>query len=162
MNIQLKPFAEENMPLFISWLTCDHVLPWYSPAKDWIEEVTKRNNEYDWINHYIIYAESEPIGFCQYYTYWRSEEDWHGELPTEGTYSIDYLIGDVRYLRKGCASKALTLLGEIIFSNDNAKRIIVQPEEENRASCNTLLSAGYTYDQYNQVYRLDRKPLQIN
>jgi hypothetical protein len=29
---------------------------------------------------------------------------------------------------------------------------IVQPEEENHASCNTLLAAGYDYDEENKLY----------
>jgi RimJ/RimL family protein N-acetyltransferase len=156
MNIQLKPFEGANMPLFITWLNCEHVNQWYSPIEAWIDEVNKRSNEYSWIQHFIIYADDEPIGFCQYYPYWRSGEDWNGSIPVEETYSVDYFIGDTRYLRKGCASKALTLLNSIIFKQHDARRIIVKPEEDNIASQKTLLSTGYSYDKVNQLYLLEQ------
>ena len=134
MNLQLELFTDANMPLFILWLGNDHVKQWYSPVEDWIEEVSKRANEYSWIQHFIIFADDIPIGFCQLYPYWRSGEDWNGIVSVEETYSVDYFIGDVRFLRKGCASKALKLLNSIIFSRSDASRIIVKPENDNYAS----------------------------
>lgn len=147
MNIHLKPFTDTDMPQLIKWLETDHVKPWYSPKEDWIDEVSKRENEYSWIQHLIIFAEEVPIGFCQFYPYWMGGEDWHGSVPVEETYSVDYLIGDVNFLRKGCASAALKILNSMIFSSTSAKRIIVQPDQENNASQKTLLSAGYKYDE---------------
>lgn len=154
MNIHINPFTDANMPLFILWLGNDHVKQWYSPVEEWIDEVSKRENEYSWIQHYIIFADDVPIGFCQFYPYWRSGEDWNGSIPVKETYSVDYFIGDVRHLRKGCASKALKLLNAIIFSCSDARRIIVQPENDNYASQKTLLSAGYVYDKDNSLYIL--------
>jgi len=65
------------MPLFINWLGSEHIKQWYSPVEDWIAECKQRANEYAWIQHYIILADEAPIGFCQYYPYWRSGEDWN-------------------------------------------------------------------------------------
>jgi len=48
MNIQLKPFTDSDMPLFIKWLGSEHIKQWYSPVEDWIAEVSKRANEYSW------------------------------------------------------------------------------------------------------------------
>lgn len=155
MNIQLRPFTDANMPLFIRWLDNDHVKQWYSPVEEWIDEVSKRAEEYSWIQHFIIFAEDVPIGFCQFYPYWRSGENWNGSIPVEETYSVDYFIGDVKFLHKGCASKALKLLNSIIFRRSDARRIIVQPEKDNDASQKTLLSAGYSYDKNNELYILE-------
>lgn len=46
----------------------------------------------------------------------------------------------------------LSALNNIIFETTDAERIIVQPEKENHASCNTLLAAGYVYDEENELY----------
>lgn len=154
MNIKLKPFTDDNMPLYIQWLNNDYIKKWYSPIEAWIDEVSKRGNEYSWIQHYIIYADETPIGFCQFYPYWKSGENWNGNIPAKESYSIDYLIGNVEYLRKGCASEALKLLNSIIFACSDAKRIIVQPEKDNYASQKTLLSAGYSYDDDNEIFIL--------
>ena len=72
----------------------------------------------------------------------------------EGTYSVDYLIGDTDYLRKGFGTKMVKSLIERIKTQTRAKRIIVQPEPENTASCNTLLSCGFTLDKTKSFYVL--------
>ena len=91
MSIQLKSFTDDDLPLFIKWLSRDHIKKWYAPIDDWIDEVSERTDKYGWINHYIIYADDTPIGFCQYYPYWKSGENWNGSIPTSETYSVDYL-----------------------------------------------------------------------
>ena len=63
-----------------------------------------------------------------------------------GTYSIDYLIGDTEYLGKGFGKNIIQLLIKEIKLHNNAKRIIVQPEQENKAFCNTLLSCGFCFE----------------
>ena len=73
-----------------------------------------------------------------------------------GSYSLDYLIGEPSFLRKGYAGRALRLLCRRVFTCPDAARIIVQPEPENYASCKTLLSAGFRYDEPNRLYLLDR------
>ncbi|MDO0822638.1 GNAT family N-acetyltransferase [Desulfosporosinus nitroreducens] len=156
MNIQLKPFTDSDLTLFVNWLHSEHIQRWYAPVEAWIDEVSKRESEYSWIRHYIILAEETPIGFCQYYPYWRSGEDWQGSIPVEETYSIDYLIGEVDFLRKGCACQALKLLQSLIFALPNGQRIIAQPDEDNLASRQTLLAAGYTYDEENELFIVNR------
>ena len=156
MNIQLKSFTDGDMPLFIQWLSCDYIKKWYAPIEDWIDEVSKRKEEYCWIKHYIIFFNEIPIGFCQYYPYWKSGENWNGSIATNETYSVDYFIGNTDYLRKGCACEALKRLNSIILSLPDGKRIIAQPDSENRASQKTLLSAGYCYDEENHLFILEK------
>ena len=76
-------------------------------------------------------------------------------VTAEATYSVDYFIGKVDFLRKGCACKALKLLNSIIFTESDARRIIAQPEADNHASQRTLLSAGYSYDEENKLFILE-------
>ena len=156
MEITLRPFTDSDVPMFTRWLGMPHVAPWYSHPADWLTEVAGRNGEFNWIQHFIICAGQQPIGFCQYYPYWRSGEDWQGSLPLTGSYSLDYLIGEPSFLRKGYAGRALRLLCRQVFACPDAARIIVQPEPENYASCKTLLSAGFCYDAPDRLYLLDR------
>jgi len=46
----------------------------------------------------------------------------------------------------------IALLVSEIFSLPDAEKIIVQPDEENKASCQSLLSNGFTLDIKNNVY----------
>ena len=151
-SLWLKKFTDEDIPLLAKWLDTEHIKSWFTDPQAWLDEVREREGEYSWIRHYIICRSSATIGFCQYYPYWKSGEDWHGNIPVEGTYSIDYLIGEVENLKKGYASAAVRLLGELIAEEKDAKRIIVQPETDNHASRNTLLSAGYSYDTANGLF----------
>ncbi len=153
-EIVLRPFKEEDLPLFKEWLYQPHVAEWYEDPLSWIEEVENRNTTYDWIKHFVVLCEDEPMGFCQYYEYYKGGEDWHGETPLEGTYSIDYLIGDTRYLKQGLGTAIAKQLIEKIREVPNAKRIIVQPDYANKASCNTLLTNGFSYNKKHDIFAL--------
>lgn len=154
-TISLRRMEQDDIPLFIEWLKLSHVAAWYHEPEDWIYEVKHQAIEYPWLYHYIAEEQGRSIGFCQYYEYSNSGEDWHGTIPLEGTYSIDYLIGDVNYLRKGYGAKMLQLLLDRIRQEPKAKRVIVQPEEENAASCGVLKSIGFQFDETNKVFVLN-------
>lgn len=155
--IQLKVLNDGDLELFKKWLYTPHVAKWYSEPLDWIEEIEKRNNEFIWIHHFIVQYKDMPIGFCQFYEYKNSGETWHGDVDIEGTYSIDYMIGEANYLGKGLGKQIIKCLIDKIKLYSNAKRIIVQPEPENKASCGILLASGFAFDEINKIYYLELK-----
>lgn len=154
-KVILRELIDKDIPLFKEWLNEPHVAEWYHDPLDWIDEVEKRNSEYKWIHHYIVESNGEPIGFCQYYEYCNSGEVWHGSTQIGGTYSIDYMIGNTSYLKIGLGKEIIKHLIERIKSEKNAKRVIVQPESENKPSCNTLLSCGFHFDEVNKIYTIN-------
>ena len=151
----LRRFCNEDMMLFQKWLYMPHVAKWYHDPLDWIEEIQKRNDEFAFLHHFVAELAGKPVGFCQYYEYHYSGENWHGNIDTNGAYSIDYLIGDTEYLGLGFGKEIVRFLIEQIKSQNNAKRIIVQPEQENKASCNTLLSCGFSFDSNNEIFVME-------
>lgn len=152
INVTFRKLEDNDLLLFKVWLYTPHVAQWYHDPLDWIDEVEKRNDEYNWLHHFIVEGDGEPIGFCQYYEYCDGWETWHGQAETDGTYSIDYMIGDASYLKKGIGKQIIKYLIKEIKLKKNAKRIIVQPDPENKASCQTLLSCGLEYDDGNEIY----------
>lgn len=154
-KLLLRPLGNEDIALFKKWLYTSHVARWYHDPLDWINEVENRNDEFSFLHHFVVELEEKLIGFCQYYEYCHSGEDWHGNTDIDGTYSIDYLIGDIEYLGKGFGKRMVQLLIDKIKLQNNAKRIIVQPEPENKASCNTLLSCGFFFDTENELYIME-------
>jgi RimJ/RimL family protein N-acetyltransferase len=104
-NISLRPFADSDIPLFTEWLNKPYIQKWYDPIDEWLEEVKNCDAEFSWISHFIVMCEDAPIGFCQYYDCFDSQnfEDWNGrKFENRGeVYSIDYLIGNENYLGKG-------------------------------------------------------------
>jgi len=151
-QIKLRPFAGEDMERFAGWLKKEHVSCWYSPAENWLDELKHRNDAYSWIHHFIAEADGVPMGFCQYYDYALGGETWHNGTDISDTYSIDYLIGEEEFLGKKLAPKMIRALEEKIWKETSAQKIIVQPEKENRISRRTLLSAGYCYDEIDDLF----------
>ena len=151
----LRQFCDEDVPLFEKWIYLPHVSAWYHDPLDWIDEVKKRNSEFSFLHHFIVEVDGKKIGFCQFYEYHNSGEDWHGNTKIDGTYSIDYLIGDKEYLGKGYGKAVIQALINKIKLQKSAKRIIVQPEPENKASCYTLLSCGFSFDKKNEIFIME-------
>lgn len=151
-NLKLRVIEDNDIPMLKLWLNKDYIIKWYVDPDEWLNEVNERFGEFSFINHFIVTQNDKPFGFCQYYPCSEAGEDWYGDTPLEGTYSIDYLIGEEEYLRKGFGKAIIELLIQEIFSLQGAERIIVQPEQENPASCNTLLSSGFIFDEKNEFY----------
>lgn len=152
--LKLCSFTEKDIPLFTKWLNKDYVKKWYTETNEWLEEVS--SDEFDFIHHFIVTEDDKPIGFCQYYDYSLGGEDWHGNADIKDTYSIDYMIGEEEYLGKGFGTSMIKLLAEKVFSQTPAVQVIVQPDKENFASRNTILSAGFCYNLENEIFILKK------
>ncbi|MDF2654928.1 MAG: acetyltransferase [Bacillota bacterium] len=151
-QLRLRRFTDEDIPLFSIWLNKEYILKWYEDPDAWLAEIKGRTKEFSFITHFIVLYEGKPIGFCQYYPCANAGEVWYGEIPAEGSYSLDYLIGEEEYLGKGLGKGIIQLLTDKVFQQVDAERIIVQPESENGASCRALLASGFCFDERNQLY----------
>lgn len=158
-TLKLRAFQKTDIPQLKQWLAIPRVAAWYPVPEDWIYEVEHQAEEYPWLHHRIAEWDGREIGFCQYYAYHNSGEDWHGTTPLEGTYSIDYMIGENDAVGKGLGKRMIALLLREVWRNRDAVRVIVQPEPENTTSCGVLRSLGFVFDERNQVYLLERKSL---
>lgn len=153
--ITLRKFSDNDILLLEKWLYMPHVAAWFHNPLSWIHEIENRKDKFSWIHHFIVEHEKTPIGFCQYYEYVNSGETWHGDIEMSGTYSIDYMIGEVSFLKKGFGKAIVKMLIQKIKFEDNVKRVIVQPEPENKVSCNTLTSCGFCFDKINKLYLIN-------
>lgn len=150
--IYLKKMENSDLSRFKSWLYTPHVAKWYHNPLDWLHEVEEQERDFSWIHHFIVMYEDLPIGFCQYYACKDSDEPWAGYTARGGSYSIDYMIGEAAYLRQGLGKQIVAELIKKIKSHGDAKRIVVQPEPENIASCHLLLSCGFNLDREKGIY----------
>jgi RimJ/RimL family protein N-acetyltransferase len=155
-NISLRPFVDSDIPFFIEWLNKPYIQKWYDPIDEWLEEVENCDGTFSWISHFIVMFEDVPIGFCQYYDCFDSQnfEDWNGrKFENRGeVYSIDYLIGNENYLGKGYGKELVRLLTDMVFAL-GAKEIIVDPDKENVNSNGVLLANRYHFDKLNGYYK---------
>jgi len=157
--LEIREFEDDDLPLLDKWLHKEYIRKWFEVAgictiDDWLYEVKNRKGEFAWINYFIVLREDSPIGFCTYYKCIDAKEDWYGDMSLERVYSIDYLIGEAKYLGKGIGKEIIAKLVKMIFSHEEAKGIIVQPDKNNKASCGVLLSNGFILK--NEIYEMKR------
>ena len=154
INIALRQLNDADVDLLAKWLQKDYILKWYGDTADWLREIEERNGEFKWIRHFIVTENDVPLGFCQYYDCCdaNSMEDWYDVTEQGCTFSIDYLIGDENYLGKGYGKAIVGLLTETVRRNENARQIIVQPDEDNFASVKVLTANGYVFDECKNYY----------
>jgi len=153
-TLTLRLLEDSDLPLVRRWLYLPHVAPWFDNPLDWLGEMEQRKEKFSWLRHFIAEVDDLPIGVCQYYAYQNSGETWHGCVPVEGTYSIDYLIGETDYLGRGFGRQIVRQLIQRIWEQKDATRIIVQPEAKNEPSCRTLRSCGFRFDEENRLFLL--------
>ena len=76
------------------------------------------------------------------------------EIPLPGkVYSVDYLIGEREYLRRGHAKAMLTQMIQRLRALD-ANAVIVLPDAKNTASNKTLETSGFVWDGDRYWFRL--------
>lgn len=147
--LELRLLTDNDVPLVETWLNKGHVKKWYEIPQmgvtidDWIYEINARNGEFRWLTHLIAAWRGRPLGLCQYYKCADSGDEDFGTLPIEGSYGIDYLIGEEDCLGKGLGKEMIALLVNKIFALPDAKRITADIDRENKASEMALLSQGF-------------------
>ena len=148
--LELRPVDDNDISLVETWLNKAHVKKWYEiphmgiTIDDWMHEISERNGEFNWLTYLIALWQGRSIGLCQYYKCADSGDEDFGMLPLEGSYGIDYLIGEESCLGKGLGKEMIHLLVERIFSFPDAQRVTADIDANNAASGNSLLSCGFT------------------
>jgi len=151
-DIILRPIQDDDINIMKVWLYKDYIHKWYKQPEEWLLEIQNRKEEYSFIHHYIVLRDNVPIGFCQYYSCIDVYEEEYKSFPREGTYSIDYLIGEEVFLKKGIGKIIVKRLIEKIRAHSDAKLIVVQPELENTSSCNVLRANEFLFDNDTKVF----------
>ena len=148
MNERLvsKPIEDGDISVMKNWLNKEHVLKWYHDTDEWLDEIKERKGRFSFLNHFMVFKGAVPIGFGQYYDCFDAKEDWYSIDNPNEIFSIDYFIGEEQYLRKGHGKEIVKLLTDQIHKRSKESIIIVQPEDENIASCKSLLANGFIYD----------------
>lgn len=148
--LELRLLKDDDIFLVEAWLNKEHVKRWYEipnqgvSIDDWIYELKERDGEFKWLTHLIVLWQGRPIGMCQYYKCEDSKDEDFGTLEIQGSYGIDYLIGEEECIGKGLGKKMILTLMDKIFSFPDARRVTADIDTNNKASENTLLSCGFT------------------
>ena len=153
-KLLLKPVEDSDIQLLTTWLNKEYILKWYHDADEWLNEIKERNGKFRFLNHFIVMDENHPVGFCQYYDCFYAQEDWYAVSNPNEIFSIDYLIGEENYLRKGYGKEIVKTLVNTIQQRWSKGEIVVQPDDENIASGKALLANGFMFDADKKYYSL--------
>lgn len=153
----LRRLETEDMLVVKGWLEKEHVKKWFGDASEWMYEIEHRKDEFNFIKHFIVEEDGVSVGFCQYYD-WKKAFEEEAEDEPEGSYGIDYMIGDELYLGKGLGIELVRLIcDKVIEDQVDAVQLIADPtiEEErvNRTSIKVLEKNGFKYDEATSLYR---------
>lgn len=144
-TLTLRPVEDCNIGQLEIWLNKEYILKWYHAA-EWLNEIKERNGTFSFLHHFMVLENDIPIGFCQYYDCFDTQEEWYSISQANDTFSIDYLIGEEKYLGKGYGKTIVKFLMDEIYKLNSNAGIVVQPDNENTASCKVLLANGFVYD----------------
>lgn len=148
----LRPIEDEDIKQLEIWLNQEYILKWYNDADEWLNEIRERNGKFSFLNHFIVMKNDDPIGFGQYYDCFDAQEEWYSVNKPKEFFSIDYFIGERNCLRKGYGKIIVELLMNEIRKLAPEAKIVVQPDNENLASCKALLANGFIYDKEKDYY----------
>ncbi len=157
-QILLKPFQDEDIPLFERWLNKEYIYKRLCPDGErqreaWLDEVTDKDDKYGFLTHFIVCHNNRKIGYCLYADCFflkdiREEvhdfETLYGDVSEPNhTYEIGYLIGEEEYLNRGIGKIVIRLLEEKIKVLGGCE-IAADPAEENIFSIKALLANRFT------------------
>lgn len=155
-ELTLRPVKDNDILQIETWLAKPHILKWYHEPQEWLLEINERNGSFSFLNHFVVSKDDKPIGFGQYYDCFDAQEEWYSIIQPNEAFSIDYFIGEEDCLRKGFGTEIVRLLTERILEQNPNAEILVQPENENIASCKVLLANGYRYIEEKDYYQLNK------
>lgn len=155
--ISLRSSNKYDFPILEAWLNKEYIKKWYGEPEEWMREIRNDSGEFGWLNHYIVMYEDTPIGFCQYYDCAQTPEGFEWDNEPQGTFAIDYLIGEENYLKKGLGSVIVQELCRLISKLEEPVQFVADPVPQNTDSIKLLERNGFTLDSTTGLYKLETK-----
>lgn len=152
--ISMRLVNKKDISIIEMWLNKEYIKKWYGDPKEWLAEIRNDGGGFDWLNHYIVMYEDTPIGFCQYYDCSKTPEGFEWDNEPQGTFAIDYLIGEETYLKKGLGTVIVQQLCQLISSLENPIQFVADPVPENTDSIKLLKRNGFILDLTTGLYKL--------
>jgi RimJ/RimL family protein N-acetyltransferase len=143
--IEFLRFTGEDLPLFRTWLNKAHVRPhWQEPEDD--EELRLKflmKLPHRGVAAFTIRQDGISIGYIQYYEAAKVGSGWWpDELP--GTFGVDLMIGEEKYLGRGLGSKIIREFIEFCkIREPSAAQFIIDPEPHNERAIRSFANAGF-------------------
>ena len=148
--LTFRAMTEADLPRLHEWLNDPAVVRWWEGADVSWEGVLRRYRDErpEWIEHWIVLREDEPIGWIQCYGAVDDEQGetfyWRDHLDLRTTAGIDYLIAQ-QARGGGTGSRMIrTFVQEVAFPRHPEWDVVAAgPFEANAPSWRALERAGF-------------------
>lgn len=144
-NIYFSNLDKSSLTLLRYWLQKDHIKSFWqeSDNEKLFEEKFLHTLPQRSVHAYIFKLEHESIGYIQYYDATKVGGGWW-ESETKGTYGIDLLIGEEKYLGQGIGVRAVKeFIAFIIEKEPEVTNIIIDPDPNNKAAIKSFEKVGF-------------------
>lgn len=169
MNITFKKAAFENYETVLKWLAEPHIIEFWDNSQEHKDDILifmkgriEPSPYFEGIfDYWLGFIDNEP--FCLLMTsdvlpYQDLPENWIAHLSKAGkTYTIDFMIGNKKYLGKGLGGETLDQFTRHIHSNDpKVDTFIIDPAFANPRAKKVYEKGGFNvvdsfYRKFNDV-----------
>jgi RimJ/RimL family protein N-acetyltransferase len=155
------------------WAKNPHVAWWWQTENEWPEfvEKYKQHISSDYIFPFIMQVDNTPIGYIQYYYADMVDIDWCREMfsnsdsadshsvdnsvATSGVVGIDIFIGNPDYFAKGYGTIFMQKFIDILWTDADIKKIIVDPQPENLQAVKCFEKLGFEPIQKENIFYME-------
>lgn len=144
-----KPLEESDIDLLFEWQSRPHVAWWWQEgcSRTEFESKYKQYIASDHVFPFLIYKDSKPIGYIQYYRVDKVSDEKIRRLfaKPSNVVGIDLFIGEPQYIAAGHGTKIMNLfINKIFQSLTDVEIIIVDPRPENTLAVNCFTKIGFS------------------
>lgn len=150
MNITFREATFEDCKMIRNWIkTNEFTRRWYyagivprlsSLQKKMAQKLQKQQTRVN-----IVLVDDFPIGYIQSYPV-DGNGNWTRQVKVaENMVSIDYFIGDIRFIHKGIGPKMISEYIERVIKKEKFAAVLISPDPENRASRKCIEKCGFRY-----------------
>lgn len=149
-RIAFRRLSESDLPLMHCWLNTPHVMRWYSPGGQTLEQVAEKYIPYITgaapTEPYLILCADTPVGYIQTYriNHWPDYAQHIG--VDDDTAGVDLFIGQPEYVGRGLGPSVIrAFLRDVVFGSFGARSCVIGPAEDNHAAIRAYAKAGFRF-----------------
>lgn len=156
-KIHFEKLKPQHLPIIFEWLNEPHMQEFWDNSQEHKDDIinfvngrVKQSNYFDGIYTYWIgFIEGVPYSFLLTSEVIADEkclQIWKDNLSKTGkTYSIDFCIGNIKYLGKGLADTTLSAFTDFFHSevDQNADTFFIDPASNNPRAMHVYSKAGF-------------------
>nr|WP_255294979.1 GNAT family N-acetyltransferase [Bacillus sp. AFS041924] len=146
-KVIIRQLLESDVPLLSKWLSDPKVLQYYEGRDNPFSDEKVRNiffTKDPSIQMCIAMYENIEIGYIQFYKLDGDSKSEYGyKDSSELIYGMDQFIGEVDFWNRGIGSLLVSSTVNYLVSNQNAKKVVVDPQTWNERAIKCYEKCGF-------------------